>query len=324
MGIDEPLPLRERRSEARACFIRRSLKEGNIVMCCRSTLLHVCFLSIVFFASGAVADPVLYATNLRFGTQPSLYILDPTNQSATLVALFDDDTPMGGLDYEASTGTLFGTTTGTNNLYTIDTQTGETTLIGHLGINLFMHAVAVHPATGRLYGISLLPPGPVSGLFEIDRVTGAATKIGTIPFAFVLGLAFHPATHVLYAVGFTGDDSVLLRLDLNTAQLIDVKPTRKLHGLSFHPDTFVLYGIDRGSHGTPDSLFTIDLSTGDTTLVGATGLENNMGLAFVFTPREKPIPAVTHWGMLVMALLLLTGIKVRFSGHLPQSDPTAA
>jgi hypothetical protein len=57
-------------------------------------------------------------------------------------------------------------------------------------------AQALFGATGGL--------GAASNFYSIDSTTGAVTLIGPVGFQSVSGMAFHPTTAVLYAVGFSG------------------------------------------------------------------------------------------------------------------------
>jgi hypothetical protein len=59
----------------------------------------------------------------------------------------------------------------TNSLYSIDTTTGASTLVGVHG-QVDMFAIAYHPPSNALYGVS------ASQLFRLNPTTGAATLIG--------------------------------------------------------------------------------------------------------------------------------------------------
>ena len=77
------------------------------------------------------------------------------------------------------------------------------------------------------------PRGGIGGSWQrvtsisIDPTTGTATLIGPlVGFSSVSGMAFHPTTGVLYAVGFFNNDAhVLLTIDTATGAGTVVGPT---------------------------------------------------------------------------------------------------
>jgi hypothetical protein len=71
-----------------------------------------------------------------------------------------------------------------------------------------------------LFGTTSPPVAGDSVFYRIDPTTGAATPIGPVNFSRVSGIAFHPTTGVLYAVGFDGLTHVLLTIDKATASTL--------------------------------------------------------------------------------------------------------
>ena len=70
-------------------------------------------------------------------------------------------------------------------------------------------------------------------------------------------------------------------------------------GLAFHPQTDVLYGIDNGIGVYPDGLYTVDITTGQSSLVGRPQLGNELGLAFVPEPSTILLLLTGALGLLV-------------------------
>lgn len=109
-------------------------------------------------------------------------------------------------------------------------------------------------------------------LFELDRVTGQRTPLGTVSAnaSTSAGLAYDPATDRLFLTS-TGNDS-LYALDLatGTASLIGFYGNAAvvMHGLEWDASTGTLYGVSSHDNG----LYTIDTTTGLATLVGTSGL----------------------------------------------------
>src|SRR5262245_1333390 len=203
---------------------------------------------------------------------------------------------MAGLAYDFGNDILYGSTTGTNNLYSINRSTGSATLIGSFGVPL-MHALAFDNSTGALYGAY----GGNNGLYSINPSTGAATLIGVTGFT-VSGLAFDPATNELYGTSYAPGDTRLLRIDTATGQATPIA-TIALTGSSFDPETGVLYGITNGALGLPGGLYTVDIPTGTASLVGPLSLNNPLDLQFV-PGQVVPEPgALTLLGIGIVGLL---------------------
>ena len=81
------------------------------------------------------------------------------------------------------TSTLYGVdgvagTVGAPNLYTINPDTGDTTLIGAVGY--YITGLVFSPLTGTLYGVSGNSGNNPNGLFTINTSTGAGTYLGII------------------------------------------------------------------------------------------------------------------------------------------------
>jgi len=235
-------------------------------------------------SSIASANPLLYATDA--GRQ-ELFTLSITNGSGSLIGRFGVAGYMADLTYDSQNDILYGTTTLTDNLYTINRVTGAANLVGPLGVPL-MHGLAYDNIHGVLYGTT----STNSALYRISTTTGHATWVGNIgnfypdPRNGISGLTFNPADNALYGC-ISGPSYLggLVRIDTSTGQGTFLYSTQPLTDLDFDPQTGTLYGIDNGLGVHPNSLYTIDLATGTASLVGLTGLTNNLGLAFAPAPR---------------------------------------
>ena len=118
-------------------------------------------------------------------------------------------------------------------------------------------------------------PGP-SSLHRVNPQTGRATPVGDIGFDAVGGMAFHPLTGVLYAVGqrrgtasfFIPGIHVLITIDPATGVGTEIGaftgpmtcPACGVEDLAFRPNG-VLYGMVSGT------LVTVDLETGASTFI---------------------------------------------------------
>ena len=187
-------------------------------------------------------------------------------------------------------------------LIRIDPQTGVGTSLAPIGPgvstpgNQEIPALAVHPSSGVIYGIN------GGYLVTIDPATGLMHGVGYTGFAFIQGLTFsNDAT--LYG----WDVQVgLVQIALGTGGGFDVNPSvggsADIQTIEFGPHG-VLYGAR-------DALFTIDATTGVTTLVGAVGNRDLRGLAYLPEPK--------------ILTLLLAGVALAVSMARPQGLGTRA
>ncbi len=234
----------------------------------------------------------------------TLYSIDRETAVVTRVGRLgaDEADIFAGLAYDSTHDILYATTTGTNKLYSVDYATGKATLIGDLKASL-MHGLAYDPCTVQLLGTFGQSKG--DGLYSIDVSTGAATLIGHTGFFHedhlntIQGLAVHPKTHVLYGIvaGPAFDWSALIEIDMKTGQGAWIGPQNAhISGLAFDAQTNALYGIDNWT----SKLYTIDIRTGASTLIGSTGLGNPLGLEDIV-----PIPEPATVALLAIGFLAL-------------------
>ncbi|MCB1090389.1 MAG: S8 family serine peptidase, partial [Verrucomicrobiae bacterium] len=160
-----------------------------------------------------------------------------------------------------STGTGLGA-----NLYEIDPNTGARTLIGVTGMN-HLGSLAYDPNTDTLYGVGNNSSN-VSVLVTLDLTTGAATTIGAVGYsAGSGGLAFDPNTNTLYHI------SLITLRKINTATgaatIVGSGSISNMDGLAFDPNTNTLYASNSGTN----SLYRINTSNGQPTLIGAYGVD---------------------------------------------------
>ncbi len=208
------------------------------------------------------AMAALYATGNGSAALSGLYTVDPLNGASSLVWNFPSIAIYaGGLAYDAATDNLYATgaensSSGTSRLFSINRYTGATTAFGGLSssINLSSGGLAINPLTGVMYATGGFNDGVTAhqstGLFTIDKTTGAATLVG-------------------FAGGncCTGDFGIML------------------NGLGFRSDgTLFANGWALGGPSYPDSstshLYTVDLATGAATNIGPSGVTLGRSLKY--------------------------------------------
>jgi hypothetical protein len=150
---------------------------------------------------------------------------------------------------------LFGATgsNGVNGtLYRIDPATAAATAIGPVtvgGTGVPITGLAVHPTTGVLYAVTGQGGNLPGLLLTIDKTTGLATSIGSLSIA---------TTHCGGSAGIVGD-------------------------ISF-TSSGILYGAGPCGPSSDGNLYTIDLTTGAATFVGAINhgtSKTGFGLSFL-------------------------------------------
>jgi CSLREA domain-containing protein len=122
---------------------------------------------------------------------------------------------------------------GISSLYSIDPDTGDTTLIGSIGFER-VGGMAFEPGTGILYASGERADGsdtPV--LIEINPDTGAGIEIGELGFSPVTDIAFRAATGELYAFGGPGE---LYLVSTGTGVTTQIWLGLNGGGLVFSPD----------------------------------------------------------------------------------------
>ena len=209
------------------------------------------------------------------GFSPStLYELDPTNGSVIQTIGFTGEFHITDIDFDPTTGILYGVSNSPNQLLTIDINTGVATPIG--------------PTDAQIPDISFRSDGTLFAWVEvdfatftffddlatIDLTTGAVTYIPSPIDSFRTGLAFDSAdnlylkTDQLYQIDPSTADA------LSSIELVGGFP----HNVLEFDGNDVLYTATRVGGGS--NFQTIDRTTGVITTVGFTGGVGLTGLAF--------------------------------------------
>ncbi len=187
-------------------------------------------------------------------------------------------------------GEVFGLTTfftpPENSVVRIDPYTGQWTLVGATGLSDIREGdLAIHPTTGRIYGIQFLES--TSGdlfLFEIDRATGAASSLVEIASPGDLSAMTFDVTGALLVLDT--DLELLLTIDPTTGDVTDSValsvPLGRGAGMDIERSTGTIFVADGGDLGT-DTLYTLEPATGVLTGVGPLGLPDGLsGLTFLY------------------------------------------
>ncbi|KAB2852752.1 MAG: T9SS type A sorting domain-containing protein, partial [Ignavibacterium sp.] len=204
--------------------------------------------------------------------------------SPSSTGIFNEVYPVNSNDTEFSginvTGTSYAISTITEktiyassgvqnsgNLLTVNSNTGAGTVIGP---TLFdeVKSVSINPLDGKLYGI--ISETAYAKLLKLNAATGNAYHLFTFNIPSMTSIAFDTAG-VLYGITRTGD---LYTLDItNGSSTFLVNATGSYLGITFNPVTNELWATSRAFNmPNKDAIFKVNISTGDTTIVGHTGL----------------------------------------------------
>lgn len=155
-----------------------------------------------------------------------------------------------------------------------------------------MHGLEYDDSTGKLYG------GSNGNLFEINKMTGFATQIGSTGLTSFLNLGYHRGTDTMYATNSNTDSLYTINRATGVATLVGplVNSTNP-NGLAYNPDNGLMYMIDNST----DNFYSLNLATGEANLIGFMGSGNLLGLAYI---SEIPEPASLA-GLSMASLLVL-------------------
>ena len=159
---------------------------------------------------------LLYALTLQ---KPDIIVIDPSTAQTTYVSTLDIDIQEGDIDFDPTTGVLYGMWGGNNMLFTIDISTGQTHAVGPINMLKDPSAMAFDDA-GNLFVVD----GNTGLLLQLDKTT--ATVVATIPLSEnglgqFAGMDFESQTGQLFLVTSGDADSQprLFTVDILTGQL---------------------------------------------------------------------------------------------------------
>jgi hypothetical protein len=191
--------------------------------------------NIGFAVTGLAIHPstgVMYGSTGRMSaTSPhSLITIDKTTGAGTLVGTFlvGSAETMADLTF-TSDGTLYGwLEPSTDSLFTINTATGQATLVGNSGLDTFGSGLAASSANVLFYAGF----GDTGDLDTINRTTGLPTTVGTLNGSTdrsISAMAFNSAG-TLYAVRLDESRTPprvadLLTINTTTAAITILGPT---------------------------------------------------------------------------------------------------
>jgi hypothetical protein len=176
-------------------------------------------------------DPLTGTIYLSSTSLHNVYTLDLATGTATLIGPYLNATFMHGLEWDSSTGTLYGAAG--SSFYSVDTATGAATLVGATGVGAFIN-LGYRADTNVMYATS----GATDSFYTIDRTTGAMTLIGALvgptnPHS----LAWDPEHQVMWHVDTGTNALYTINLATGAATLVGSTGSGNLLGLMYLPDS---------------------------------------------------------------------------------------
>ena len=274
------------------------------------TIIVATLVLLTVAAGPAMALPTIYGSAyLGTGGPASLYTIDPTTGAATLVGAIGFNS-VGGIDFDPLNGLLYGTgrtASGTNVLISINPLTGAGTQIGALGIGNNVQDISFR-SDGTLFAFANATNSN-GNIYTISTLTGAATLVGPTGFSGFSGdgLAFSPSD-TLFTVNnadiqtvdqMTGAGTVVTNMNYVNG----LGTNERANGMDFDPATGTLWAsVNNGFIASgPNYLETIDVSTGNATLIGQT--QAGMDALAVALVASVPEPSTWAAGLLTAGAL---------------------
>lgn len=252
--------------------------------------------SVEIVVSASECSASLYGAAFSSRGEATLYAIDPSTGSATLIGPIGFDA-VSGMDFDPDTGLLYATAKrsnfGPHVLLEIDPCTGRGVEIGLTNVedidsNNTATDLSFTNSDSLLYGFLMSR----EDLATLDVSTGIATKVGTIS----------PAGQGGNGIALSPDDVLFHANDVNLSTInqatgaptaiapLIFPPTMtsnpRLNALDFDPETGVLFGSLVNGFNGERHLATLDTSTGQLSLIGQT-IDGLDALAF-FMPPASP------------------------------------
>ena len=168
---------------------------------------------------------------------------------------------------------LYGVSTVTNNVYTLNTTTGAATFVKNIPFEV--NVTGAEFLNGELWITDVISGGYKTGTVNLS--TGGFTPRITQPGSNTWqGLAANEATDTFYTVDLTGQPTLL---SMTTGGVIgSIGPTADIRGLAYDNLNGILWGVNA------TTLFRINALSGATTTIGLLGpgstTSARLGLAF--------------------------------------------
>lgn len=200
-------------------------------------------------------------------------------------------------NFAGSTATvLYDIDVTTNKLYKqLPPNDGTLVSVGDLGVDpTGVGAFDINP-TGSI-ALAVLNVAGTNGLFQIDTLTGKATRLGGFPAGATLNGIAIATNPVAYATDASNNLLILNPMSATApviAKVLAVPAGENVVGIDFRPVNGQLYALTSASR-----LYTVNLSSGAVAAVGAAGAFTLAGASFGFdfNPTVDRIRVISNTG----------------------------
>lgn len=271
-------------------------------------VVYIAIMAIAFVTTRSPLQAQLYTAS---DSQDALILIENDGTTAKVGDFGDDISNMSGMLFNPLTNTVYGVNNSTDSLYTINTSTGATTLIGDTGVNItsfsgftfdYNSSIAyLARANGAGGAISY-----TTDYYTVNLSTGAVqTSIGNSGIsARVAGLAYDNNTDTLYAISNDDSDVASNADSLYTVSTTDGSMNRigalgitiSNGGLTFDQDGRLL--LIRNNN--PDNVYELNTSTGVASLLIDLDTNTVNGVSLVSVPEPATASALLLAGGLLL------------------------
>jgi len=204
-------------------------------------------------------------TPTQVGNVSSLYPITSNDPTFTGITL----TGNGFQIVPATVKTIYGSSGSENNgdIISLDKLTGTGSVIGP---SLFseVKGISINPLNGIIYGIVTSPSQ--AELIRINSTFGDAYSLFQLNIPSMADIAFD-TLGVLYGIDVNGELYTINILNGDITSVVNA--VGNYSGITFNPQTNELWATSRALlPPNKDAIFKVDISTGDTTIIGHTGL----------------------------------------------------
>jgi Zn-dependent metalloprotease len=202
----------------------------------------------------------------------SIFSNDPVNPNKSV--------PLNGIGYElneAFTGVLYSSTGLTENgkILTLDLTSGAGTGLGESNFDE-LSSLTISPNSNIIYGISSNDSSTI--IVRVNATGGDAWSLYTLNLGDLTGIAFD-SSGTLYASQLIGNIYSIDLINRDYSFVTTVNGLTSVLSMTINQITNEVWVVPNVVIGAKDKVYTLDLTTGDATLVGQTGfnkLTNDM------------------------------------------------
>ena len=175
--------------------------------------------SDTFMAGADFIEDIWYAVQYSYDNSSKIFTIDTKTGEPTLMC--GAGVAFDGMAYDITTETVFANRS--NNIYTLDVETGVSNFIGTVtGAAGFVGLAC--DASGNLYGLEGYTGN--CGLYSINKSTGEGTLIGGTGLSIMTAqdIAYDRNNDVLYGMLAGNQYNGLYNINTNTGNAVEIEP----------------------------------------------------------------------------------------------------